>query len=57
MITLRADGDANFYQLGEGKKWLAVIQLNGELMTERQMQIMQRIVDELNKTDERYLTP
>jgi hypothetical protein len=52
-ITVRPDGDANFYGLKDGARWIAVIQLNGEFHIAQQEAIMQRIAaavsDELNR--------
>lgn len=42
-IRVREDGDANFYQLILGKRWLAVVQLNGEFTEAAQREIMARL--------------
>lgn len=36
-------GDANFWRLMDGDRWIAVIQFNGELLEARQVEIGQRL--------------
>lgn len=42
-MKLLPTGEANFYRLMDGERWIAVIQLNGELMPARQRQIGEMI--------------
>lgn len=46
-LRIRPDGEANYYGLIDGDKWVAVVHLNGEFMLARQEAIMQRIIDAL----------
>lgn len=55
-VHVREDGDANWYQLGTGKaggtgfeRWLAVVQLTGELPLEQQRRIMQGFAEVMSK--------
>jgi hypothetical protein len=45
MIKYREDGRANFYGVETDKKWIAVVQLNGEFMQAKQDEIMQAITE------------
>lgn len=46
-LRIRPDGEANYYGLIDGDKWVAIVHLNGEFMPARQEAIMQRIIDAL----------
>jgi hypothetical protein len=46
-LEIRADGNANFYHLTDGKQWLAVVQLNGTFLTGMQEAIMEKIANAL----------
>lgn len=39
-IELKADGEANFYWLMRGNRWVAKVQMNGEMLVERQEAIL-----------------
>lgn len=45
-------GNANFYTLFKGDKWLAQVQMNGELSTVKQEDIMESICDKLRENDD-----
>ena len=49
-IEYIATGDANCYSIRVNGSWLMAIRINGELTVERQKQIMDEMVDALNKT-------
>lgn len=54
--TVKESGDANFYRvldgtIGQGGRWFAVVQLNGEIMPATQEAIMQGFVHLLNQHD------
>lgn len=42
-LQVKPDGEANFYTLLNGARWIARVQLNGEFTTTQQEQIMQQI--------------
>lgn len=47
------DGDANFYRIVDGGgRWIAVVQLNGELTNTQQESMMQKMIDALNASRE-----
>lgn len=46
--TYRADGESNFYTILCNTNWFAKVQLNGELTTLQQEDVMDNIVDILN---------
>lgn len=48
MLTWKPQGDANEYFIMDGDRWLAGVQLNGEMLTAVQAQLMQRIVTSFN---------
>jgi hypothetical protein len=50
MIKYREDGRANFYGVETDKKWIAVVQLNGEFMQAKQDEIMQAITEAIANT-------
>lgn len=56
--TYRLDGEPNFAWIfedliegGIAQRWVARIQLNGELIAERQEEVVRRFVDALNKAE------
>lgn len=48
MLTWKPQGDANEYFIMDGDRWLAGVQLNGEMLTPVQDQLMQRMVNSFN---------
>lgn len=46
------DGDANFYRIVDSRRWIAVVQLNGELTNTQQESMMQKMIDALNASRE-----
>lgn len=46
-------GEANSYRIKKDGQWFAIIQLNGELMPTRQIEIMRDICRSLNQGEKR----
>jgi hypothetical protein len=51
-VEVKADGEANFYSLLNGSRWLARMQLNGEFTTAQQETIMQAFATAFPKLQE-----
>lgn len=51
MATTREDGEANFHMVGsaDGKRWLARVQLNGEIHHEVQRWIMAEVAEAVQR--------
>ena len=47
-ITWQAQRDANEYRITQGDQWHAIVQFNGELTTEAQERILNKIITEAN---------
>lgn len=48
-VTIFEEGGANFFRVYDGKRWIARVQLNGELTLPQQRLVMAGIMESLNK--------
>lgn len=48
IFKFEAQGEANSYRIKRDDHWFAIVQLNGELYDQQQIQAMEKIVDALN---------